>query len=217
MTVFIGNNPEQVPLNGTLGNMAFQNKERVNVTGGTLTNVTINSPTIPSVTGTVVTNGTLVDTVEAVGTSTYNVASQYDVGTGANQIPLNQYLGTMAYQDSAAVNVQQISVTTQINGGYNNTTAVANTAAQALGTNTVSMVLISADTTLTTTVPRSGAFATVLIKTSGTNSRTVTFGTGFKSQGTLATGVTADRFWAVNFVSDGTFLYEISRTTTAYA
>jgi hypothetical protein len=106
---------------------------------------------------------------------------------------------------------------TQLRGGYNNTTGSANTAAQALGTNTLSMVLISADTTLTSTVPPAGAFASVIIKTSGATSRTVTFGTGFKSVGTLATGATTDRFWVVNFVSDGTFLYESSRTTAAYA
>jgi hypothetical protein len=106
---------------------------------------------------------------------------------------------------------------TQLRGGYNNTTGVANTVDQALGTNTVSMVLISANTTLTSTVPPAGAHASVIIKTSGVTSRTVTFGTGFKSVGTLATGATADRFWVVNFVSDGTFLYESSRTTAAYA
>jgi len=106
---------------------------------------------------------------------------------------------------------------TQLRGGYNNTTGVANTVDQALGTNTISMVLISANTTLTSTVPPAGAHASVIIKTSGVTSRTVTFGTGFKSVGTLATGATADRFWVVNFVSDGTFLYESSRTTAAYA
>ena len=32
-----------------------------------------------------------------------NVVSQKDVGTNANQIPLNQYLGTMAWQDAKAI------------------------------------------------------------------------------------------------------------------
>ena len=32
--------------------------------------------------------------------------TQFDVGTQANQIPLNQYLGTMAWQDAKAVNIQ---------------------------------------------------------------------------------------------------------------
>lgn len=110
-----------------------------------------------------------------------------------------------------------LTVAGQINGAYNDTTGSANTAAQALGTNTVSKVLISADTTLTTTVPAAGARATVIIQTSGTTTRTVTFGTGFKSQGTLATGAVSARYWVVNFISDGTSLYETGRTTTAYA
>jgi hypothetical protein len=46
---------------------------------------------------------------ETVGSTQYLVASQYDVGTAANQIPLNQYLGSMAYQDSASINVANIN------------------------------------------------------------------------------------------------------------
>jgi hypothetical protein len=34
---------------------------------------------------------------ETVGTTQYLVASQYDVGTAPNQLPLNQYLGALAY------------------------------------------------------------------------------------------------------------------------
>jgi len=42
---------------------------------------------------------------EAIGGVVYPVASQFDIGTNPNQIPLNQYLGTMAYQDAAGVSV----------------------------------------------------------------------------------------------------------------
>ena len=45
-------------------------------------------------------NGTISETVSAVQ---YLVASQFDVGNAPNQIPLNQYLGTMAYQDANAI------------------------------------------------------------------------------------------------------------------
>jgi len=45
---------------------------------------------------------------ELVSSVYYALASQYDVGTAPNQIPLNQYLGTMAFQDSAAVSVGQL-------------------------------------------------------------------------------------------------------------
>ena len=45
---------------------------------------------------------------ELVGSTYYALASQYDVGTAPNQIPLNQYLGTMAFQDATAVSVGQL-------------------------------------------------------------------------------------------------------------
>ena len=35
----------------------------------------------------------------------YNFVSQADVGSAPNQIPLNQYLGSMAYEDKAGVNI----------------------------------------------------------------------------------------------------------------
>ena len=44
----------------------------------------------------------------------YPVVTQYDIGTDPNQVPLNGYLGTMAFQDSAGVNLDQASIT-QIN------------------------------------------------------------------------------------------------------
>jgi len=49
----------------------------------------------------------------------YNIVSQKDVGTGANQIPLNQYLGTMAYQDAKAVQIGGGSTTNLVGtSGY---------------------------------------------------------------------------------------------------
>ena len=37
--------------------------------------------------------------------NTYAIVSQKDIGTNANQIPLNQYFGTMAWQDAKAVQI----------------------------------------------------------------------------------------------------------------
>ena len=70
----------------------------------------------------------------------------------------------------------------------------------------------SATKTLTTTVPRAGAFRTLVLKTTNVTAKTITFGTGFKTTGTLAMGVTANRWYALSFVSDGTFLIQIGRT-----
>lgn len=128
-----------------------------------------------------------------------------DIGASSNEIPLNQNLGTMAYQSAAFINVDQMK--------RSYTVLANNTAAQELGTNFATQVGIDADTTLTTTVPPAGTNAVVVIVTVGTVSRTVTFGTGFASTGTLATGTDADRRFVVNFLSDGTRLIEVSRTT----
>ena len=40
-----------------------------------------------------------------------NIVSQKDIGTQANQVPLNQYLGTLAYQDAKAVQIAGGSTT----------------------------------------------------------------------------------------------------------
>jgi hypothetical protein len=110
----------------------------------------------------------------------------------------------------ARISSTGFSVNNQISGKY--TAVGTNIAAQGLATNKVSSVTISADTTLTTTVPPAGATAYVIIVTSGSVSRTVTFGSGFASTGTLATGATASRRFVVSFVSDGTRLIETART-----
>lgn len=104
-----------------------------------------------------------------------------------------------------------LAVAGQIAGAYlSNGT---NTAAQQLGSYTVVKNTISSSTTLTTTVAAAGSRATVLIVSSGTTSRTVTFGTGFLSTGTLSTGTTSGRTFAISFVSDGTTMIETGRTT----
>ena len=68
--------------------------------------------------------------------------------------------------------------------------------------------------TLTATVPSAGALCTIIITTSGTTSRTVTFSTtNFRTTGTLATGIVSARVFTLSFISDGTKLNETSRTT----
>lgn len=67
--------------------------------------------------------------------------------------------------------------------------------------------------TVTTTVPRAGSRRTLIILTSGTTTYMLTFGTGFKTTGTLATGATSARRFIMQFISDGTYLIECSRTT----
>jgi hypothetical protein len=91
------------------------------------------------------------------------------------------------------------------------------TLAQALATNTNTKLTVTANRTLTTTVPAAGVRCSVLILTSGGSSFTITFGSGFKPTGTLATGTTTGRIFVVNFISDGTNLYEAGRTAAMVA
>ena len=88
---------------------------------GTLTNT--NSSTLVS-------GGTISETV---GSTQYLVASQYDVGTNANQIPLNQYLGNMAYQDAASIAIGNLGFTgtgNRIIGDFSNATIASRTLVQ---------------------------------------------------------------------------------------
>jgi hypothetical protein len=81
------------------------------------------------------------------------------------------------------------------------------------GADNVARVTPNATATFTSTVPAAGAICVLSILTSGTTSYTITFGTGFKSTGTLATGTVSARYFNITFVSDGTNLIEMSRTT----
>jgi len=86
------------------------------------------------------------------------------------------------------------------------------TLAQALATNINTQLTVTAARTLTTTVPAAGTQCSVTIVTSGTTSFVVTFGTGFKPVGTLATGTVTARAFVINFISNGTILREAGRT-----
>jgi len=87
----------------------------------------------------------------------------------------------------------------------------------AFGTNTTVKVTPTGNATYTTTVPVAGTHVHLIVLTSGVSSFTLTFGTGFKPTGTLATGTTTARVFVVAFISDGTNLYEVSRTAAMVA
>jgi hypothetical protein len=71
----------------------------------------------------------------------------------------------------------------------------------------------TATQTLTASAGNAGDEVTLFVYTSGVTSYTLTFGTGFKSTGTLATGTTTAKQFSIQFISDGTNLCEVGRTT----
>jgi len=92
-------------------------------------------------------------------------------------------------------------------------TVLANgSTAMALAANINVQVTPTAIATYTTTVPAAGIRCQLLILTSGISTYTITFGTGFRTTGTLLTGAVSARYFMLSFISDGTVLVETSRT-----
>jgi hypothetical protein len=97
----------------------------------------------------------------------------------------------------------------------NFTTLANGTTAMTFGTNRNIQVTPTATATFTvSTGVNEGILTFLRILTSGTTSYTITFGSGFRTQGTLATGTTTGRTFMLTFITiDGT-MTEISRTAT---
>jgi Tfp pilus assembly protein PilX len=77
-------------------------------------------------------------------------------------------------------------------------------------------ILINNGTSLNSTitpasVPRKGYVLRLSLLADATGGNTITFGTGFKTVGTLSS-LTANKYYQITFVSNGTYLLEVSRT-----
>lgn len=96
-------------------NFTNLNTDKAETDGATLTNVDINSGAID---GTAV--GATTPSTGDFTTLTENdspAVVQSDIGTDPDEIPLNQYLGSMAYQDAENVDVDILTVTNQVGIG----------------------------------------------------------------------------------------------------
>jgi hypothetical protein len=82
--------------NATVGNYIWQNNSTESMRLDTTNNLLVGTTTNTN-TSKLVVNGTISQTV---GGTQYLVVDQSDIGTGANEIPLNQYLGNLAYEDN---------------------------------------------------------------------------------------------------------------------
>jgi hypothetical protein len=69
----------------------------------------------------------------------------------------------------------------------------------------------TASTLNAASVPAAGYMLIIRFKTDGTASNTITFGTNFKKTGTYALN-SANHYYQIMFVSDGTFLCEVCRS-----
>jgi len=69
----------------------------------------------------------------------------------------------------------------------------------------------TASTLNAASVPAAGYMLIIRFKTDGTASNTITFGTNFKKTGTYALN-SANHYYQIMFISDGTFLCEVCRS-----
>ncbi len=212
---------------GTIGALATVSAQYGFTAAGTLVGATSNYGfTADASTASQVTTGKTVvgfRSAHPIATGGGNSWNFYANGTAPNYFEGQVSIGTATltaskfYVSGNAAISSTLSVTGNITGGAQiagKYTALANGAtAMALATNAVVKVTPTATATYTTTVAPAGSRASIIVLTSGTSSYTITFGTGFTTTGTLATGTVTAKTFVIDFVSDGTSMIETSRTT----
>jgi hypothetical protein len=220
-----------ITMSGSINNISAAELDYLNgVTSGIQSQFTAKAPLVaPTFTGAVVLPATT-----TIGNVSYQELSILD-GASVTTAQLNILSGIASTLTSAELNIldgvtatsaelnnlvgSSSAIQTQLNGKQALPVYKADYAtdavALAFNTNDVAKVTPTANRTYTTTVPEAsaGQRKALIVLTSGTSSFTLTFGSGFKTTGTLATGTVSAKVFVINFISDGVSFIETSRTT----
>lgn len=100
----------------------------------------------------------------------------------------------------------------EITQPVNYNTLANDTLAMDFNNNRIVQLTVTAARTLTTTIAPTGTICHMIVLTSGTSSFVITFGTGFKTTGTLTTGTANAKKFNITFVSTGAEMVEVCRT-----
>lgn len=127
-----------------------------------------------------------------------------EIDTGDKDWPIHLTQGVIRKVDSLLAGVSKVAA------------ASATTGSISIPAGSLSGVTLTPTGACTLSVQGTGMPGqefTLFVTTSGTTSRTLTFSTGFKATGTLATGSVSGKCFAVTFrTPDGTTWWEVSRT-----
>ena len=151
--------------------------------------------------------------------TTKSHTSLTDIGTNTHT-QIDTFIGTKAQVSGLAsldASSKLVQSRARADNGLTYVQLSNDTLAQNYAVNKATKLTVTASRTLTTTVPAASCEAFTIILTSGTTTYTITFGTGFKPTGTLATGTTSGKVFVIHWISDGTNLYEAGRTAAMTA
>ena len=124
---------------------------------------------------------------------------------GLNTAKNASFTGTLAVTGQITAGAQ-VRATTMTALGATGTVSLDPTLGQ------VFTITPTGNVTLNAASAPAGAYVTVIVTTSGTNSYNITPTTNFKSTGALATGTASGKVFTIGFVGDGTNLNEDGRT-----
>lgn len=145
------------------------------------------------------------------------------VAGGSGDVTKSYVDGSLALRDSSLNNTWAVQSYVNSSTYYDSSLnakhpfsyydAGSNATSLSFGSYTTIKNTVSSSITVTTSVPSAGIGCHLLVYTSGSTSRTITFSTGFKATGTLSTGTTSGKMFVIHWISDGTYLWESGRTT----
>lgn len=150
---------------------------------------------------------TFTGTTDPITYTKLNLLAQPTVTVGTGEIVTSMIASGNTYSNvtigSGTPLVESYSETTFASTIALTFTTGGNTRRIACSSNTAS--------TITATVPAAGYVLRLSFTTDGTAGNVITFSTGFKTTGTYTLS-TANKYYSIVFVSDGTNLIELSRT-----
>ena len=161
---------------------------------------------------------TFTGTTDPITYTKLNLVAQPTVTIGSNEITSSMIASGNTY---AAPTFSGGTTITQATPLYETYSTVSFSATIALGftatdgnTRRIAATSSTASTINAASVPRAGYVLRISFTTDGTAGNVITFGTNFKSTGTY-TLATANKYYSITFVSDGTSLIELGRTAAA--
>jgi len=149
---------------------------------------------------------------------------------GLVRVLVKTQIALVATITGSTINSTPIGGTTPAAGAFTTLSATGAASVKTLGTtkkvltSSATIGLVGTDGDIQTLVPAhtatinatglvTGQKLVLVITTSGTDSFTLTFGTAFKTVGTLATGTASAKVFVIEFICDGTNYNEVARTT----